>query len=128
MKEQIVENILNGMSIPFFLTMLIMALAGVLVFFLTDVIEAVKKSNNTPNKFSWFHFWKGSLRLIVGLIILVVTIIYFGDLSKMIFQVPEPLAMNGLVAFFTGMGIDTIVKKVLGFGKQPTKYLLNKIK
>ena len=128
MREQIVENILNGMSIPFFLTMLIMCLAGVLVFFLTDVIEGVRKDRSTPQQFSWHYLAKGTLRLLVGLIVLVVSIVYFGELSKMVFQIKEPLAMNGLVAFFLGMGVDTIVKKVVKFGKETKILIRNNLK
>ena len=117
MKEQIVNNLLNGMEIDFFLTMLIAAFAGVLVFFLTDVVEAVYIDNRTPRSWNWKLFAKGTIRIVVGIIVLVISIIWFGDLSKMVFQIQEPLEMNGLVAFFLGMSIDAVVKKVLGFGK-----------
>jgi hypothetical protein len=116
--KEIIEILLNGMSTTYFWAMFIMAFLGVIVMFTTDVIKAVKTDNTTPDKFSWkYMLITGAARIIAGLIILCVTIIYFGELSKMVFKIEIPLVMNGAVAFFIGIGIDAIVKKVVSFGK-----------
>jgi cell division protein FtsW (lipid II flippase) len=122
------EILLNGMSINFFIAMLLCALAGVLVFFLSDVNDAVKYDNRSPNKFNfWYMLRTSGARLLMGLIVLCFAIVYFPDMSKLVFQVEEPLQINGFVAFVMGIGADLIVKKVVGYGKRPTQYLFNKI-
>lgn len=125
--NEVTQILLNGMSISFFIAMLIASFLGVLVLFLSDVVMAVKYDSRTPKKFEFGYMFKtGAARLIIGIIVLCVTIIYFGEISRVIFQVEEPLAMNGGVAFLVGLGIDTIVKKAVAFGKVPTEYLMRK--
>lgn len=129
MEKEVARILLNGMDIPFFIAMLIAALAGILVLFLTDVSSAVKKDKDTPNKFSfWYMVKTGAARIIVGIIVISFTIVYFGELSKIVFQIDIPLEINGIVAFFIGLGSDTIVKKVVKYGKDGTIVMKKKFK
>jgi hypothetical protein len=122
------EILLNGMELDFFFAMLLCALAGVLVFFLSDVQQAVKHDVDTPAKFNfWYMLKTGGARLLMGLIVLCFALVYFPDMSKLVFQIEKPLELNGFVAFLLGIGIDVIVKKIVGYGKSPTKYLFKKV-
>ena len=129
MENEIIKILLNGMEIPFFIAMFIAALLGILVLFLTDVSSAVKRDKTTPGKFNfWYMLKTGAARIIVGLIVISVTIVYFGEISKIVFQIDFPLKVNGVVAFFIGLGSDTIVKKVVKYGKDSTIMIKNKLK
>ena len=129
MEDEVTRILLNGMEVPFFIAMLIAALAGTLVLFLTDVNSAVKKDKTTPSKFNfWYMIKTGAARVIVGIIVISFTIVYFGELSKIVFQIDFPLDINGIVAFFIGLGSDAIVKKVVSYGKDGSIVIKNKFK
>ena len=126
MKEDVTQVLLNGMTIPFFIAMLILALAGVIVFFIREIIRAMKYDKRTPEKFDFKTMFKMSaLRILASLIIIPITIIYFGDMSRIVFGIAEPLQMNGFVAFLLGMSIDRLVDGVLGWGKDGGLYIVN---
>lgn len=129
MEDEVTRILLNGMEVPFFIAMLIAALAGTLVLFLTDVSSAVKKDKTTPNKFNfWYMVKTGAARIVVGIIVISFTIVYFGELSKIVFQIEVPLDINGIVAFFLGLGSDAIVKKIVSYGKDSSIVIKNKFK
>ena len=129
MEQEVVKILLNGMELPFFIAMLIAALAGIFVLFLTDVNSAIKRDKRTPSKFNfWYMVKTGGARIAVGLIVICVTIVYFGDISKIVFQIDIPLEINGVVAFFIGLGSDTIVKKIVKYGKDGSVVIKNKLK
>lgn len=129
MEEEVAKILLNGMEVSFFIAMLIAALAGILVLFLTDVNSAVKKDKATPDKFNFWYMMKtGAARVIVGIIVISFSIVYFGELSKIVFQIDFPLEINGVVAFFIGLGSDTIVKKVVKYGRDGTIVMKKKFK
>ena len=128
METDVTKILLNGMEVPFFIAMLIAALAGTLVLFLTDVSSAVKKDKTTPNKFNfWYMIKTGAARVIVGIIVISFVIVYFGELSKIVFQIDFPLEINGIVAFFIGLGSDPIIKKVVSYGKDGTVIIKKKL-
>ena len=115
---EITKHLLNGMPVGFFLAMLLISFLGVLVFFLTDVVNSVKNDKRSPGKFNfWYMIKTGFARLFVGLIVLSVCIVYFGEISQMILNIEEPVNMNGAVAFLLGIQIDVIVKKIVGFSR-----------
>lgn len=124
--EQLKEILLNGMSLPFFLAMLILALLGVGVFFAREVIHAIKYDNRTPEKFDFKTMFKMSaLRIFIGLVVIAITIVYFGEISKLVFQVEQPLEINGFIAFSLGLGVDRLVDGVLGWGKDGGVFIVN---
>jgi hypothetical protein len=129
MQEEVGKILLNGMAVEFFLAMYGLAIAGVLVFFLRQVYSAMKYDIRTPTKFHFGTMLKMSaLRMVIGLIVIAVSIIYFGEISKIVFQIQEPLQMNGAVAFMLGVGIDKLVDGMLGAGKEGGNFVLNKLK
>ena len=129
MENEVIKILLNGMETSFFIAMFVAALLGTFVLFLTDVYSAVKRDRDTPNKFNfWYMVKTGAARIIVGIIVIAVSVIYFGELSKIVFQIEIPLEINGLVAFFIGLGSDTIVKKVVKYGKDGSVVIQNKLK
>jgi hypothetical protein len=124
MKKELIDILLNGMSVPFFLAMFILALLGVSVFFVREIINAIKYDKRTPEKFDFKSMFKMSaLRIFIGLVAICVSIVYFGEMSKLMFQVEEPLEINGFVAFSLGIGIDRLLDGILGWGKDGGKFL-----
>lgn len=122
----ITKHLLNGMSPGFFIAMMIIALSGVLVFFLSDVAYAVKNDKSTPGEFNiWFMFKSGFARVLLNFIILSFCIAYFGEISQIIFRVEEPLTINGVIALMLGIQIDPIAKKIVGYGKDGTRAIKN---
>ena len=116
MKEEVVNILLNGMSVPYFLAMYLAAWLGVLLFFLGHLLSAIKHNPETPGKFDWPTFWKMSgLRFVIGGVAMAFAIIYFKDFSKLLFNIDTGLQVNGMVAFFIGLSIDNIVSGVLGY-------------
>ena len=114
---EITKHLLNGMPVGFFLAMLLISFLGVLVFFLSDVAHSVKNDRRSPGKFNfWYMIKTGFARLFVGLIVLSVCIVYFGEISQMILNTEEPVNVNGAVAFLLGIQVDVVVKKVIGYG------------
>lgn len=129
MNNEIIDILLNGLSLPFFLAMYISALVGVLVFFIREVLQGLKYDNRTSTKFNWKTMWQMSaLRILVGMIGIAVSIVYFPEMSKILFQVEQPLEINGALAFIMGMSIDRVVDGLLGIGKDSSTYVINKLK
>ena len=115
------------MPVAKFIAMLILAVLGVVVFFAKEVLNAVRYDCRTPTKFNFGMMFKMSaLRIFIGLIIIPVAVVYFGEMSQMIFQIHEPLEINGFVAFMLGMGIDRLVDGVIGYGKEGKHFLNGK--
>lgn len=119
---KITEYLLNGMPVGFFLAMLLISFLGVLVFFLSDVVNSVKHDFRSPVKFDFWYMIRTSFaRLFMGLICLAICIVYFSEISQMVLQVTEPVKINGAVAFLLGIQVDVIVKKIVGYGKDGGK-------
>jgi len=127
MEGEVTKILLNGMEIPFFIAMLICEFAGIIVFFAIGVIHAIRYDVRTPNKFNFRIIWKMSLmRIILAVIIVPISIIYFGDFSKLVFQIDTPLQINGFVAFIMGVSIDRLIEGIIGGSKDSINYLKGK--
>jgi len=128
MENEIKEILLNGMELPFFIAMLLLAFAGVIVFFIKEVIHAIKYDVRTPTKFNFKTLIKMSiLRILLAIILIPISIVYFGDLSKIVFSIDNPLEINGFVAFILGMSIDRLIDGVIGGSKEGFAYFKNKL-
>lgn len=128
MDQEVKEILLNGMEIPFFIAMLLMAFAGAIVFFLWEVIKAIKYDIRTPKKFDFKTMLKMSfLRFLIALIVIPFSVIYFGDISKFIFQLKDPLEVNGFAAFMMGMSIDRFIEAIVGGSKESIEFLKGKL-
>ena len=128
MKTKIILHILNGMEIDFFFAMLLIGVVGMLIFFAADVRKAIREDSKTPEKFSFkFLLLDKGLNLFIQFVCLCLCIVYFKDITKLIFQVETGLEINGAVAFFLGLGINRIAKDVVNYGLNPSKNLLKNI-
>jgi len=113
------EHFLNGMPVGQFFGNLVWALAGVLVFFMIQIHDAVKFDKRTPDKFNWLYLLKTSgTRIVVGFICIWVTIVYFGDVMKMLGVVSESIKITGWFSFIIGVAIDGLVKGILSMAKK----------
>jgi hypothetical protein len=127
MEGEVTNILLNGMELPFFIAMLLLAFAGVIAFFAIEVIKAIKYDMRTPKKFDFKTMIKMSLlRILLALIIIPISIIYFGEISKVVFQIPDPLEMNGFVAFWLGVSIDKVLDGIIGGSKEGISILTKK--
>jgi len=127
MNGEVKDILLNGMEIPFFIAMLLLSFAGVIVFFTIEVIKSIKYDMRTPKKFDFKTMIKMScLRILLAIIVIPISIVYFGDMSKLIFQITDPLEMNGFVAFILGVSIDRLIDGIIGGSKESYKYLTKK--
>ena len=127
MEEEVTKILLNGMEVPYFIAMVLLALAGVLVFFIHEIIKAIKYDIRTPAKFNFKTMLKMSaLRILLALIIIPISIVYFGEMSKIVFQIENPLSINGFVAFMMGMSVDRLIEGIVGGSKESIDYLKTK--
>ena len=127
MDSEVTRILLNGMEIPFFIAMLLLAFAGAIVFFIREIMKSMKYDNRTPNKFNFKTMWRMSvLRILLAIILIPISIVYFGDLSKIVFHIENPLEINGFVAFTLGMGIDRLIEGVVGGSKESIQYFKEK--
>lgn len=111
--KEVFEIWLDGMSVGRFLAMYLAACAGMIIFFLDDVSKGIRKNPETPQGFSWKHFIKGMIRLIINLITLFFVIVNYKDIMETIFQAQATL--NGASALVAGISIDAIVKRLVGW-------------
>lgn len=95
-----------------FIAMWIIAMVGVILFFLIGVLRKMNVGSATPNKFSLRLFLKGVIRVIVSVIVIAFAIIYYPELSVQILGAPEPLEINGMTALLLGLTLDSIIKKI----------------
>ena len=126
--DEITKILLNGMGLSFFFAMLICAFAGIVIFFTIEVIKAIKYDMRTPKKFDYRTLFKMSLlRMLIAVILVPLSIAYFGDMSKLVFGITDPLEINGFVAFVMGISIDKIIDGVIGGSKEGFNYFKTKI-
>jgi len=122
--KDLTDILLNGMSVPFFLAMFILAICGVLVFFAREITHAMKYDKRTPEKFDFRLMFKMSaIRIFVGIIAIALSIVYFSEMTKLIFQIDIELQINGFIAFGLGMSVDRLIDGLLGWGKDGKSFI-----
>lgn len=127
MESDVTKILLNGMELPFFIAMWIIAIAGMIVLFLSDVGDAVKYDSRTPKKFNfWYMLKSGAIRLITGIIVISIVIVYFEDVTAVVFNSESAVGIKGFSAFLLGLAVDVVIKKVVNYGKQSRQFLKKK--
>lgn len=127
MRSDVVNILLNGMEPARFVAMLLLAFAGAIVLFLSDVPNAIRNDPSSPDRFSFSYMLRtGAPRLIMGFIVVCVAILFFPEISRLVFAMPNPPPINGAIAFLIGIGADAIVKCIVTYGRRPAKYLFKK--
>ena len=133
MDDEITGLILSGITTKEFAVYYLMGVLGILIRFLADLWWGIRVDRNTPFKFQWRYFMKGFIRIVVSLLILAIVVARFEEYSHHLvsidFAVPTRLAEGNSVvvgittgtAIAIGLGIDEVIKKVVGIGDKVTK-------
>lgn len=126
MEGEVHKLLLNGMPFGEFIVFYVFALAGALSFFLFSLYKAIKTDLRTPNWFSWKHFSMGAIRVTLSVLLLALSIIFWKQISMVIFAVEEPVTLNGWSSFMLGTLIDRLLEAVLGGGKGAGKFIMKR--
>jgi hypothetical protein len=118
MDEEVAGLLLNGMPLKQFIVFYLVAVGGALIFFLHNLYTSIKVDSSTPMTFQWKYFIKGLIRVIMSLVSLAFGIIFFTDISLIIFATDQPVELNALSAFLMGVGVDRLWKGLLGVGEE----------
>lgn len=130
MSEDVTGLLLNGMPINIFLVYYFYGIVGILMFYLGSAWKAMNSDTTTPSTFSWRLFFKGAIRVVLSVITLFFIIIYFKDFSPFIFNLPEgsdKVEINGFSSLFSGIGIDSTWKFILGISKGSSDSIKRKV-
>jgi len=123
MDEEVAGLLLNGMPFKQFIVFYLVAVGGVLLFFLHNLYKAIKVDTDTPMTFKWPYFIKGLIRVIMSLVSLAFGIIFFEEISMIIFATEQPVELNALSALMMGIGVDRLWKGLLGVSNDIAKYM-----
>lgn len=103
-------TILDGMAMEQFLAYVAIMALGAFVNFIMDVRHSIKRDRDTSKKFDfWFMIYDNIFRGIIGAVFVCVLVLYFEDWFDAV--------LNGKMAFVMGMGLDTIIGRIVGEGK-----------
>lgn len=127
MDEEVAGLLLNGMPLKQFIVFYLIAVGGALIFFLHNLYTSIKEDSSTPMTFKWRYFVKGLIRVVMSLVSLAFGIIFFGEISLIIFATDQPVELNALSAFLMGVGVDRLWKGLLGVSNQTRKAVAKKM-
>jgi hypothetical protein len=128
MDEEVYNLVLNEMPFKEFIIYYIFSLAGAVAFFLYSLYQAIKYDNTTPTAFQWKYFAKGAIRVFLTVILIAVAIVFWEQISLVIFAGEDPVELNGWSAFLLGVLSDRLLEGVLGSGQDASKYVRKKLK
>lgn len=128
MENDVSELILNGMPFKEFIVYFGFGMAGLILFFLYSLYKAITTDVTTPRTWNWRAFTKGGIRVILGIILIAISVIFWKQISMFVFAVDTPVELNGWSAFGLGILNDRIVEGVLGSGHDASKYIGKKLK
>lgn len=134
MKQEIIKELLNGMSITHFLAMYIIAISGVLVFFLIEIIKGLKYNLLTPKKFDLkVLLITSGIRMLLGAILIAVAIVYFNEifnffLGHQLDVLDARIDVTGGIAFIIGISIDKLIDGVISYTRESNKIIKERIK
>jgi len=109
-----------------FIVFYLVAVGGVALFFLHNLYTSIKLDVSTPPTFVWKYFIKGLIRVVMSLLSLAFGIIFFKEISLIIFATDQPVELNALSAFMMGIGVDRLWKGLLGVSDQTRKAVAKK--
>lgn len=120
---ELVKEFLGDMPVARFIALYVFALMGMILFFAADIAKAVKADPKTPNKFSWNRLFskRGVSRIVGNLIVLVVIVLFYGELSVALFNASTPLVLDGFSAIIMGAQSDMLVGKMVGLTRKNGK-------
>jgi len=115
------EILLDGITYREFVVFYSAGIAGISVRFLLNLSNGINHDKDTPYKFCWQLFWKGGGRVFASLIIMIFVVARFPEYSKIFLNIENGGAdahvnITAGLAFLLGLGIDEILKRVVGGG------------
>jgi hypothetical protein len=131
MENEVVVELLNGMPVSIFLKWFILAMAGAFTFLLIRIFIALgpeKLTKSKQEKWSWRHFFRGVLLLLITLVVVPWIILYFDIVAPKIFEFifvmgstntagaehqGITMELNGLSAWLLGFCMDIIVRRAV---------------
>ena len=146
MDEEVIKLFLNDMPLKQFVVFYIVAIVGALMLFLKDLNRSLLHDTSTPYQFEWRYFWKGLIRVVMAMVSLFFGVAYFKELSPYLFDIVVPEAMvnqlgesgihdhdfqiqiNVLSAFGLGVGVDKLMKGLVGTADGGRKAIIKKFK
>jgi len=124
MWQKVLEILLGEMTLPYFLAMYLCALGGMILFFIKDVRKGIRMDRGTPVKFNWAVMIRMSaFRIIAGLIALFFTVAYYPEITQLVFGAQEPVQINPISAFISGISVDRIIDVLLGYGQEGKEFV-----
>jgi hypothetical protein len=122
MDEDVTKLLLNGMPFSEFIVFYVWAFIGAMLLFWISVGKAIKKDPETPDRWSWMHLWKGVCKIPLTMVIMAVAIIFWEQISKIMFDSETDIELTMWSAFFiVGFGSEKIKDMVFGGSKETVK-------
>jgi len=133
MDEEVTKLLLSGITQKEFVAFYLMGVTGIVVRFLADLWYGIRMDRNTPYHFQWSYFLKGFLRVVMSLIVMAFVVARFQEFSHLLVDInfPNPTRVSdgnvpvaGITAgsaFLLGLGLDEVLKKLVGLGDRVTK-------
>ena len=120
MSEKLTEILLSGLSPDEFIILYLVAVVGIFVRWSYNIVDGVWFDPSTPYTFSFQYFTKGLIRLLTSLIVMAFVIARFYEFSDHVVNIATEHNGTGRAtitaggAFMVGLGIDEIVKRLVG--------------
>ena len=129
MDENVAKFVLNGLLFKHFILLFAWAAVGALLSFWVSVERAKKFDAATDREFRWKHVWKGAKRTIITMVVIAFSIIYWEQLSGLMFDSETAIELTGFSAFlYIGAGSDKITQAIFGGSKEAGQYIIKKLK
>ena len=119
--NEVTDILLNDTDQTKFIVLYGSSMVGVLMLFLNNLYSAITIKTDTPMHWSWRHFWKGFIRVIMTLIGLFFAITNWDTLSLMIFNTDTVPELNAFSSFMLGMGSERLLKGIFSGGEKLNK-------
>lgn len=101
--QSVIDIILGGMTLNYFLAMLLIALVGVVVNMVSDIQRRDKPSKSSPEGFSLKYWWKDNWKRVTATAILLpIALLTSADMFG--------LKLTTLNAFMIGFGADHLME------------------
>ena len=124
--EEVTDILLNNTDQTKFIVLFSVAIFGTLMLFLNNLYKAITVKTDTPMHWSWRHFWKGFIRIIMTIVALFFAITNWDTLSLIVFNTDTVPELNALSAFMLGLGSERLLKGMFAGGEGSYKYLKKK--
>jgi hypothetical protein len=127
MEEDVGRLLLNGMPFSEFIVLYGLSFAGAMLSWWWTNDQQIRYDKRVENRFGWLTFKRTARRLITTLILMAFMIIYWKDISPLLFAGDAPVELNGVSAFiFIGVGMDKTIDVLFGGSQEVVKRVIKK--